>query len=64
MCLAIPRKVIEINEDNVVVECGKNKINVKSLLNIKKGDYVLVQGKIIVDKIPKEKAENFLEMLK
>ncbi len=64
MCLAIPRKVIEINEDNLVVECGKNKINVKSLLNIKKGDYVLVQGKIIVDKIPKEKAENFLEMLK
>ncbi|MCX8147529.1 MAG: HypC/HybG/HupF family hydrogenase formation chaperone [Candidatus Woesearchaeota archaeon] len=57
MCLAIPGKVIDIKNDDVVVEYPGEKRSAKNFgLSIKKGDYVLVQAKVVVQKVPKKEA--------
>ena len=57
MCLAIPGKVVDISKDDVTVEYPGEKRTAKNVgLEIRKGDYVLVQAKMIVQKIPKDEA--------
>jgi hydrogenase assembly chaperone HypC/HupF len=63
MCLAIPGKVVEIEVDNVVVDYVTEKRKVKTLLDVRVGDYVIVSNGVIADKVLKEEAENFLGML-
>jgi len=63
MCLAIPGKVVEIDGDDVIVDYVTEKRKVKTLLDVKEGDYVIVSNGIIAEKVLKEEAENFLEML-
>lgn len=65
MCLAIPGKVIEIKEKEVVVEfLGEKKktkiINVKPKIN----DYVIVQAGVVIEVIDKEEAEKCLKAWK
>ncbi len=62
MCLAIPRKVLEANGSDVVVDCEGEKRSVKSLLDVKSGDFVIVNSGIVVEKISKEEAENALKI--
>ena len=62
MCLAIPGKVVSVKGEDVVVEYPGEKREVKDVgLGVKKGDYVIVQAKIVVQKVPEEDA---LESLK
>ncbi|MFC1731417.1 HypC/HybG/HupF family hydrogenase formation chaperone [candidate division KSB1 bacterium] len=62
MCLAIPGKVIEVKGEDVIVEYPGEKRDVKDVgLGVKKGDYVIVQAKIVVQKVPEQDA---LESLK
>ena len=62
MCLAIPGKVVGIEKDDVTVEYPSGKRTAKNTgLSIKKGDYVLVQAQLVVQKFNKEEA---LESLK
>lgn len=62
----IPGKIIEINDKEIIVDYGKEKIkaNGKLVNNLKVGDYVIVSNKIILDVIPKERAKKFLDLLK
>jgi hydrogenase expression/formation protein HypC len=64
MCFAIPGKVVEIDfEGNCLVDYSGEKRDVKLLMEgIEVGDYVIVQNKIVVSKIDKEKALKFLEL--
>ena len=62
MCLAIPRKVLEVNGKEAVVDCDGAKKKVMSLLNLEPGDYVIVNSGIVVEKITKEEAENALKI--
>lgn len=56
MCLAIPGRIIKIKKDLALVDYGKEKIQAKIIRgNYKIGDYVLVQSKIVVEKLPKNK---------
>lgn len=56
MCLAIPGKIIKIKKDLALIDYGKEKITAKIIRgNYKIGDSVLVQSRIIVEKIPKNK---------
>jgi len=65
MCLTIPKKVISIKNDVVVVETPeKNKTKLKSIIKVKKGDYVLSQQNVIIQKIGKKQAEELLGLLK
>lgn len=64
MCLAFPGKIIEINDDLVKVDYG-SEVREAGLIeeDFKIGDYVIVQNKIVVEKVEKEKAEKFLELI-
>lgn len=65
MCLAIPGKVVGIKKDDITVEYPGEKRTAKNVgLEIKKGDYVLVQAKMIVQKIPKDEAIECLKAWK
>ena len=63
MCLSVPGKIIEIKKDVAVVDYGiekrKGKIIEKSY---GKGDYVIIQGGIVVQKVEKKEAEEALKM--
>ena len=63
MCLAVPGKVIEVKEDSVIVDYISEKREAGNFINAKKGEYVIVQGKMAVSKVSKEKAENNLKEL-
>ena len=65
MCLSIPRKIIKIKNGKAVVSYNKEKRNVKTAIkNIKEGDYVIVNNGIIVGKLKKQEAEQFLKIIK
>lgn len=56
MCLAIPGRIIKIKEDEAVIDySGIEKIAkiIDKKSKYKIGDYVLVQSKIIIEKLPK-----------
>ena len=57
MCLAIPGKVIKINGEDATIDYG-SEIRVAKLLNpeIKVGDYVVVQNKLVLQSIPEDQA--------
>ena len=66
MCLAIPKKVIFIKKNGVEV-CANNSEKtekVRTILKVKKGDWVLTQNKIIVNKITKKQAEEINKIIK
>jgi hydrogenase expression/formation protein HypC len=65
MCLAIPGKIIEINGEDAIVVYGKERRNAR-LINseIKVGDYVVVQNKLILQKVPSKQAHEAIKLWK
>lgn len=64
MCLTIPKKVISADGENIIVESfGGKKQKVKSIIKIKKGDNVLTQNNIIIQKISKKQAEEINKLV-
>jgi len=57
ICLAIPGKIIEINGENAVIDySGEKRTANTSLVEVKKGDYVIINAGFIIEKISKEQA--------
>lgn len=66
MCLAIPGKIIEVKENGeCVVDYGAEK-RVATILSDDIGleDYVIVSNKIVVMKVPKDQAVDYLNAIK
>ncbi len=65
MCLMVPGKVIKIEGDHVTVdyEVEKRKGIVLDM-PCKVGDYVLIQGGVVVEIVPKDEAERALKSYK
>jgi hydrogenase expression/formation protein HypC len=65
MCLAIPAKVLNVKGEIAEVEqMGKvRKVNIK-LVKPRVGDYVLVQGNFVVEKIDEKDAIKSIEAWK
>jgi len=65
MCLAIPGKIIEIDNKNnkflIDYQTEKREVNM-SLVDVKIGDYVIVSNKIIITKVKPDNAKKFLEL--
>ena len=59
MCLTIPKKVKLVKKEFVEVVSQKSKKmeKVGTILKVKKGDWVLTQGGVIVRKITQKQAE-------
>jgi hydrogenase assembly chaperone HypC/HupF len=68
MCLAIPGKVIRVDARKgmatVDYEVEKREAGTLLLPNVKVGDYVLVQAKMIVQKVPAQEARQFLKRVR
>jgi len=66
MCLAIPGKVINIEEKKdfaiVDVEGARQRVNIALLANVKKGDYVLLHVGFGIEIIDKKRAEETLRL--
>lgn len=64
MCLAIPGKIVKIEGDNAIVDYVTEKREAKIFgLDVSLGDYVIVQQKIVVQKIPKKEALAALRLI-
>jgi hydrogenase expression/formation protein HypC len=59
MCLAVPVKVLEINDDSMItVETDGVRLNASSMLtpNLQVGDYVLLHAGFAIEKISSQEA--------
>lgn len=55
MCVALPGKVIELNDRDAVVDFNGNQVNARAgLVDIKVGDYVLVHAGCVIQKVSKQ----------
>lgn len=66
MCLSVPGKVIEIEKDgSCIVDYEAEKREATILSNdIEVGDYVIVSNKIVVMKVPKDQAVDYLNAIR
>lgn len=66
MCLAVPMKVIEIEDNEAVVELGglKKKINLGLLEKMDVGDYVIVHAGFAIQKLDEKEAEKTLVLVR
>jgi hydrogenase expression/formation protein HypC len=63
MCLAIPGKIIAIKKDVATVDYGSQKTDATIIEgDFKEGDYVIVQGKIVVEKVPAEELKQWMAL--
>ena len=68
MCLAIPGKIVEIDTENqhATIDYGdgtKRQANV-SLVDVKKGDYVLVHAGFAIEVLDKKEAMETLDLFR
>jgi hydrogenase maturation factor len=65
MCLAIPGKIISKKGKVVVVDYGSEKRKASIIDgSYKVGDFVIVQGKIVVDAVPAEQVKRWHRFLR
>lgn len=65
MCLLVPGKIVEINGDEATVDYEVEERKGRLLeKGYEVGDFVLIQGGIVVQKVAKEEAERALESYK
>jgi hydrogenase expression/formation protein HypC len=65
MCLAIPMKVIEIQENKIgKVEAGgvEYAVNLTLIADVKLGDYVIIHAGFAIEKLDEEEAGKTLEL--
>ncbi|MDD5396475.1 MAG: HypC/HybG/HupF family hydrogenase formation chaperone [Candidatus Moranbacteria bacterium] len=64
MCLTLPKKVIEIKENSVVVENHDgNRQELKTLIELAVGDFVISQQNIILEKLEEDEAMEIISLL-
>ena len=63
MCLAVPGKIIKISQDKATVDYGTEK-RVATIIDDEYalGDYVIVQGKIVITKVSEKEAKEALKL--
>ena len=57
MCLAIPGKVVKVEKGFATIDySGEQRKASVELVKVKPGDYVLVQARFVVQKVPEKEA--------
>ena len=65
MCLTIPKKVIEIKGDIVVVEDFKgDRQELKTIVELAIGDFIISQRGIIIERMDRLQAEEIFNIIK
>lgn len=64
VCLTIPKKVLEIKENSVIVENHNgDRQELKTIVELAIGDFVLSSQNIIIEKMDKTQAEEILNII-
>ena len=65
MCLAIPARIIELEDDKAVVDAMGNRFKAKTTLlpNAKLGDLVLVHAGFAISQVDEEEARKTWELI-
>jgi len=64
MCLTIPKKVVEIKENSVIVENHNgDRQELKTIVELAIGDFVLSQQNIVIEKIDTKQAEEIFKII-
>jgi hydrogenase maturation factor len=65
MCLTIPKKVLSEKKDGryIVEKNNGEKQEVKTIIKVKVGDFVITQSNIIIQKLSKKQAQEINELL-
>ena len=64
MCVALPGKVIEMQEKTAVVDFNGNQVTARTgLVDIQVGDYVLVHAGCIIQKVTPQDAKDLTELM-
>lgn len=65
MCVALPGKVIQVNEKDAVVDFNGNQVTARiGLVDVKEGDYVLVHAGCVIQKVTPQDVEGLNELMK
>jgi hydrogenase maturation factor len=63
MCLAIPGKITAIKKGEATVDYGSQKTTATIIEgDYKEGDYVIVQGRIVVEKVPESELKQWMAL--
>lgn len=65
MCLAVPGKIIEINQDKAIVDFGgvKRQADISLLDDPKLNEYVLVHVGFAIQRVDEKKAKDMYRLL-
>jgi hydrogenase expression/formation protein HypC len=66
MCLAVPLKLVEINNKIGIIESGgiKRKVNLSLVENPKRGDFVVVHAGFAISIMNQEEGEKTLDIIR
>lgn len=64
MCLTIPKQVLSVKKDSVLLKNRNKKENAGAIIKVKKDDWVLTQNSIIIKKITAKQAKEIKNLLK
>lgn len=66
MCLAVPSKIIEINENTGIVDVDgvKREVSLHLIENPEVGDYVMVHAGFAINKVDEDEALETLKVLR
>lgn len=64
MCVAVPGRVVSVNDKMAEIDFSGNRINAyRGLVDVKQGDYALVHAGCIIQILKEEEAEEILELM-
>ncbi|MEI7890594.1 MAG: HypC/HybG/HupF family hydrogenase formation chaperone [bacterium] len=64
MCLTIPKKVVEVRGDLVVVEDFKgDRQEMKTIVELAIGDFVMSQQNVVLEKMDKRQAQEIFNII-
>lgn len=64
MCVAIPGKVLSIEDGKAVVDFSGNQVKAYvGLVNVKPGDYVLVHAGCVIQTMKQQEAEELVSLM-
>ncbi|MDO8555567.1 MAG: HypC/HybG/HupF family hydrogenase formation chaperone [Nanoarchaeota archaeon] len=65
MCLAIPGKIVKIEQQIATVDYGSEVRSARIVEgDFQVGDFVIVQGKIVIEKVPAEQVAGWLSLVR
>lgn len=64
MCLTIPKQVASTKKGVVCVKTPTGKQELGSLIKVKKGDWILSQNSIVIQKINRKQAKEINNLLR